>query len=252
MLGSRGGQLLSGAGGYSSLLSGIDLIDLTRGEGEWRNMQDILRRSFRVLFEQFERQQTQMNELNESFSLLKKEQTKKMNSAEINAVIDSKMVTFARAASVDEVNALRAQLTEMRSNLERKANIRYVDESLQRKVNKSDLILQHHHSATTAASSPNLTSQLIEQINSKIFSVEQRMSAIEMMTKLSSEHDSLLVAGQINEIKSKLATKVDTKDLETALLCRVERVDLDVQLHQKADRNAMNEVRDARGRFPVP
>jgi Arc/MetJ-type ribon-helix-helix transcriptional regulator len=226
----------------SHLLSGIDLIDLTRGEGEWRNMQDIIRRSFRLLFEQFERQQTQMNELTDSFTLLKKEQNKKMNSTEINSLIDSKMVSYARAASLDDMNTLRGQVTEIRSNLERKATIRYVDESLQRKANKSDLLLQHH-SLTTAAASPNLSSQLIEQVNSKIFSVEQRMAAIETMTKLSSEHEQLIVTGQLNEIKSKLATKVDSKDLEAALLCRVERVDLDLQLHQKADRNAMNEVR---------
>lgn len=224
----------------SATLSGIDLVDLSRGEGEWRNMQDIIRRSFRILFEQIESQQGQINSLTESYNTLKKDQLKKMDISDMNSYFDSKMVTYARAASIDDVNTLRGHITELRSNLERKANIRYVDDLLQRKANKSDLIM---HQPQGQSSGVNLSSQLIEQINSKMYSMEQRMASMETMVKLSSEHENTLIKHQLHEVRSQLLGKVDKRDLETAMLTRVERTEFDLQLHQKVDRNHLNEVR---------
>jgi hypothetical protein len=249
--------MMAGIGHPSSALSesylhSIDLRDLTRGEGEWRNMQEVIRRTFRSLFEQIHHQQLQITTLSDSITTLKKDSHKKVNSSDISGIIDSKMAQYVRSASVDDLNGLRTQLTELRSNVEKKANIRYVDDLLQRKANKTDLLFPTHHSTpsypytsclTSAPSQPSGTPQFMESMNSKISSIEQRIVAMETMMKLSTEHDQILFQSQLNDLKAKVTNKVDVKEMETALLSRVEKTDLDMQLHLKADRNSMNEVR---------
>jgi hypothetical protein len=232
-----------------SYLRSIDLRDLSRGEGEWRNMQEVIRRTFRCLFEQIHHQQLQITTLSDSITTIKKESHKKANSSEISGIIDSKMAQYVRSASVDDLNSLRTQIAEIRSNLEKKANIRYVDDSLQRKANKTDLLFPHHphpYSSssvpTTAPSYSSTSSQFLEPMNLKISSIEQRLVAMETMMKLSTEHDQILFQSQLNDLKAKVSSKVDVKEMETALLSRVEKADLDIQLHHKADRNSMNEV----------
>jgi hypothetical protein len=42
---------------------GVDLASLSRGEGEWRNLQEIIRKSFFASFQQIERQQEQINQV---------------------------------------------------------------------------------------------------------------------------------------------------------------------------------------------
>lgn len=44
---------------------GIDMNDLARGQGEWQNMQDVIRRSFRSVFDHMSQQQDQIRQLNE-------------------------------------------------------------------------------------------------------------------------------------------------------------------------------------------
>jgi hypothetical protein len=44
---------------------GVDRADLSGGSGEWRNVQDVLRRAFRGLLEQGAAQQRQIDQLSE-------------------------------------------------------------------------------------------------------------------------------------------------------------------------------------------
>ena len=48
---------------------GIDVDDMSRGQGEWKNMQEVIRRSFRAVFEHMSNQQDQIKELNEVCTL---------------------------------------------------------------------------------------------------------------------------------------------------------------------------------------
>lgn len=250
---SRNGSVSVALG--ESYLHHIDLRDLTRGEGEWRNMQEVIRRTFRVLFEQIHSQQLQITSLVESIANLKKESYRKVNSVDLSRIIDSKMTQSGRSSgtAVDDCQTLRIQMTELRSALEKKASVRYVDDLLQRKVNKTDLLFtqpQHHHHPPYhphPSTQPSGTPQVIESMSSKISSLEQRMVAMETMMKLSTEHDQILFQSQLNDLKAKMVNKVDAKEMETALMSRVERADLDLQLHQKADRNSINEVRKSLG-----
>lgn len=53
---------------------GIDLADMAAGRGEWRNLQDVIRRSFRAVFDQIGMQQQEIGRLNEVLSVLCREE----------------------------------------------------------------------------------------------------------------------------------------------------------------------------------
>ena len=44
---------------------GIDMSDMATGQGEWTNMQDVIRRSFRTVFDHIGQQQTEIGQLKE-------------------------------------------------------------------------------------------------------------------------------------------------------------------------------------------
>ena len=126
----------------TTLFPGIDLHDLSYGEGKWRNMQDVLRSSFCMAFEYIERQHHQIASLTDTLSALRKDIDKisveKVNNTDVSHMIESKLIAQSRIATIDDMSSLTAQLAEIRANMERKATIRYVDESMKRKVDKTD------------------------------------------------------------------------------------------------------------------
>jgi hypothetical protein len=67
-------------------MSLFDLTDLDRGEGEWRNMQEVIRRTFRSTIKQIERQQEQINNLVAVTTNLREVLSTKMSAASLKKV----------------------------------------------------------------------------------------------------------------------------------------------------------------------
>ena len=74
-----------------------DLTDLIRGEGEWRNMQDVIRKTFRMTFMQMEKQQEQIDSLLKTTHTLKEALSSKMSEKEVNQLISNQDVTAKKA-----------------------------------------------------------------------------------------------------------------------------------------------------------
>ena len=65
----------------------FDYSDLMRGEGEWRNMQDVIRRAFKHSFEKIEQQQEQINQLVSTVTVLKSQIAAKPTSQEVDDMV---------------------------------------------------------------------------------------------------------------------------------------------------------------------
>ena len=124
----------------------FDLTDLMRGEGEWRNMQEVVRRSFRFTFEKIEQQQEQISQLVGTIASLKSQIAAKPTSQEVDDMVSSKLRKSSRPASRDEIDEIRQQLADIRADMQRKASTRYVDDALRRKLDKSDALVKNMQS----------------------------------------------------------------------------------------------------------
>ena len=64
----------------------MDLTDLVRGEGEWRNMQEVIRKTFKLTFLHLEKQQEQIDKLTSVTATLRDALATKMTEKEIDLV----------------------------------------------------------------------------------------------------------------------------------------------------------------------
>jgi hypothetical protein len=174
----------------------VDEIDLARGEGDWANMQAVVRKSFAALFNVVEKQQQQITDLTETVSKLKREIEKKPDRGEMNTQIKQN-ITDARGVLAPDVlrrgdlTAVHSLLVDVKADVERKASIRYVDDACRRKIDKSDVTMR-----------PLL--QNTEHISKLAVDISQLRQSVERYDQ---------IPGQITEIKAKAASKDDVKNL---------------------------------------
>jgi chromosome segregation ATPase len=126
----------------SSLLTtfGVEETDLRRGEGDWTHIQPVVRRSFAALFEVVARQQSQILELQQANANLRREIAMKPDRLDFERMLnDFKVLSGPEPASRHDIASMHTMLLELRSGLERKASMKYVDEALRRKVDRIEL-----------------------------------------------------------------------------------------------------------------
>ena len=121
----------------------MEYDDLIRGEGEWRNMQEIIRKTFRVTFEKISRQQEQILQLNQSLIALKTQTTAMPTGQELNDIILCKVRSLPKDISRNEIDDIRQQLADLRADVQRRPSMRYVDDSLRRKLDKTDALVKN-------------------------------------------------------------------------------------------------------------
>jgi hypothetical protein len=116
----------------------MDLRNLMHGEGEWKNMQDIIRLTFKSVFEKIGHQEQEILKMNDVLKENKLSILRKVDNEEINKIVDKKIKHNLKHMNTDDIDELKSDFSSMKLALERKANIQYVDESLRNKANKSD------------------------------------------------------------------------------------------------------------------
>lgn len=121
------------------------------GTGEWKNMQDIVRNSFQYCFEKIESQQSVIANLQQEVNALK---SKVVNSPtlerqDVEDIINRHLINNKSVLPQANVTEFYKLISNIESQMQLKASIKYVDESLRNKVSKSDLMVSQLHSDHT-------------------------------------------------------------------------------------------------------
>jgi len=116
--------------------------DLIRGEGEWRNMQPIVRSTFKSLLDQVDRQQQQIEGLLEIALNLKAQLALRPSMEEVERIVADKLRQLPRSVSKEKHENVVLSLQELRSEVERRATVQYVDDCLRRKIDRSDSLVR--------------------------------------------------------------------------------------------------------------
>lgn len=143
---SRTSNLTRHGAGISTLaLPGVDIVSMTRGDGEWRNMQEIVRRTLKVAFETIDKQAKQIGRLTGQIASLQSQQQKIVSRDEILELIEerlerSKLTGKKRYVLRPELESMSIAIAQIKQDLERKASMRYVHDVLRGKIDKSDAV----------------------------------------------------------------------------------------------------------------
>eukprot|EP01038_Epipyxis_sp_PR26KG_P012676 gene12676-16995_t len=126
-------------------LNNIDLNAIAFGEGEWINMQDVVRKSFILCFSQMKIQQEQISKLNQQLTQYK-EQTNELMSSKVS--LDD-LATNLKVAQhgINREDSLRMDrieqsIAKMNSELNRKVTTEHVNTLMKLKVDKSDAVIK--------------------------------------------------------------------------------------------------------------
>jgi len=211
--------------------STIDLTNMMRGEGEWKNMQEIVRRTLKMCFDQMEKQGELVAHLTGQVAGLKSQLASKVNREEIESMMKAQHLGAISAANVSskhyvshsEHDKLKDQFTHLRNDLERKASVRYVDECLRRKVDRSDLLVKNLATFSAAQYSSQLTQMYQELTDTKTAVEALSRATSDMQRDVQGVQDLPVVRSQMeaiyrsmqdyypkNHVKALLEQKVST------------------------------------------
>lgn len=200
----------------------FNVSDLNKGEGEWKNMQDIIRKAFRYVIDHNETQQTQLNLLNNSIISLKSQLAGKYSKEEVEELLvnKNKYILPREDKLLKEIDELKLQIIDLKSELERKASFRYVDDSLRRKLDRSDSVIQ----SLVSISGPQHTKELayimneLGQLKGKDDFIMKTLNEINEQLKLcGSNNDIKLIQSQMNELYSEIAACPHRNEIDSML-----------------------------------
>ena len=128
------------------LLFGIDETDLKRGEGDWQNIQPVVRKAFSAMLETITRQQVHITEMNSIIGALRQEVLQRPNYKEFESKFNDFRARLPEPVSRTEMATVQGIVREIKSDLEKKATLRYVDDAIRRRPERYDFSTVQHSS----------------------------------------------------------------------------------------------------------
>ena len=118
--------------------------DLARGEGEWRNMQPVLRNALLQLFDTVGKQHAQIQDLCDVCSALRTQLALRPTHEDLREALSDKQQRMAYSGRERaDAHSLTAQLSELKVEVQRKASVQYVDDCQRRKLDRSEAVVRH-------------------------------------------------------------------------------------------------------------
>jgi hypothetical protein len=145
--------------------SSLNSSDLRDGDGEWKNVPEVLRDMFLSLLEITEKQARKTSKLESQVASLTSQLTSRTTVEEIESIIEIKFKNHKRKGSKSNdrnENDFRVQMSKLQLDIEGKAEIKYVDHCLRKSLEKSALLIsedrQQYRSSTITTPSMSLGS----------------------------------------------------------------------------------------------
>lgn len=176
-----------------------DLTDLMRGEGEWRNIQPSVRKAFKAQNEIIQALQGQINTLMDSISGLKSQVASKLTKDEIELMLNCREKATHKFAKKTDLDRLQQELSDIKGELQRKANSRHVDECLRRKVDK---ISQIHTNPSSLSQNQDHFYELQLKSEQVLHRINETDNALQYCVRLD---DLVLIKAQLDDVHGMVA-----------------------------------------------
>ena len=184
---------------------GVNIDEMLRGDGQWKNMQGIVRKTLKACFDQMDRQNEHISNLTDQVNSLKLQMLSGVDREEVCRIVENRMdrttssskKKFVPRADFDK---LENTVYNIKNDVERKASIRYVDECMRKKVDRSDIIVRSLQADTVAKHTTQLT-----QLHHQLADVQQAIDGLtKISTELSCEIKATHEVGDYNLLKNQM------------------------------------------------
>lgn len=127
-----------------------NLADLAFGNGEWRNMQEVVRKTFKAILEKQQQQSEQTANLSLQVVKLKEELSRRPTWEDVENLVTMKSThdrhlashqsrPLAYSTSVSDLDDMKLQIAKLQSDSERRVTVQSLQAALNRKADKVDL-----------------------------------------------------------------------------------------------------------------
>lgn len=222
---------------------------MVRGEGEWRNMQEVIRKTFKITFLQLERQQEQIEKLMGVTSTLREALSTKMTEKEVELLLATRLRDTKKGPKED-MAIMMHQLSEIKAEVERKASLRYVDDSLRRKVDKSDVLVRTSQSIQTSQAASNAFAGFnaeVTKLSGEVGSLRGKFDGMEKLLADQNDRirssattgDMLGVQNQLNQLYKAVQECPRKEEIVRIYDKKVDRREFEKALLDKADKSSV-------------
>ncbi|RYH28522.1 hypothetical protein EON65_11830 [archaeon] len=227
-------------------LRSIDLTDLSRGEGDWRNMQDVVRRTFRICLENQQKQADKIAQLSHQVTKLQEDCHRKPSWEDVERLVETRLLANSHRKSVatgsPPLDEIRLELSQVRASLDHKVNTRTLDCLLAKKVDKADILLRN----LTESNSSALQSDLVK-LKSEVLDITSRLDLVESEMDKDSKtvdlpqlsRDMVLLRAQVENIYKSFHDYYNKDHLKHLLEQKVSHNELPSLLAAKASDDAV-------------
>lgn len=228
----------------------IDYEGLLRGEGEWKNMQEIICRTFRILIDQNNHQIDLISKLQSQIHLVKDELNQRPTWNDIERMVDSKILNDKKKNSKfnNEVDQLKIEVAHLKSDLEKKVSTNYFELSMKKKMDRSEAIIKANPKYVQSHHSDN--DEDIKKLKIDLLHVKSEVESIsDVITSNFQSYDIPRVCSDVCVMRSQIEHLTNTvhnyqtkEEISFLLNQKANKLDLETQISQKADSSTLNKV----------
>lgn len=232
------------------------MSDLAHGHGEWKNMQEIIRRTFLQVLEKQADQDNRIASLSGEVTKLKSELTHRPTWEDVEGMLKMqqhhmKQASFAlnpigsqhhhhHGSSVPaDIHDMKIQIAQLQSDFERKVSIQSLQTMLSRKVDKADFQFVKESGDKLASRTEDITKLKlgVVDIRSQIDNLQEEFDRFSRATGIkNSVMDISVVKVQLEALFRRVHEQIySIDDVNNLLKQKVDRSDVESQLTKKLD-----------------
>jgi hypothetical protein len=205
----------------------LDMNALVHGLGDWQNMQDVVRKAFQYSFESQKMQAESINKLCSQVSKLKEELKNRPSWEDVDRLVDLKLLAEKKKttkALSGEIDQMKLQIAHLRTEMEKKVSVNYLEMSLNKKMDKSEVVMKDLTRFTLKEYDEDMKKVRFEltQLKSDVEHIHETMSAnLKSFDNAKAATDIALMKAQIESIVGRLREYQTREEVNLALNSRV-------------------------------
>jgi hypothetical protein len=231
------------------MLSDKAASDLDRGEGEWLNMQPVIRKAFKDNYDWLGTHQEAMEKLNHAFIKLSSKLESRVDSTELKEAVEKHVSgAFKKAAREDKSGDKIAQLSyelakfnSLRVEIEKKVGKEDLQEQLRLKVDRTDTSIKQLFGNIVTSNLETMKSELETMRSEELENTETKLGQLgKDLTNTKDKFDKRLCEVEalhevLEGVKNKFELYPSYSALHSMMDRKADKSTLDAALPQKAD-----------------
>jgi hypothetical protein len=200
----------------------ISYNDMVYGQGEWKNLQEVIRKTFKACFSDLKQHDEELSSLTEQIHTLKEELNNRPTWEDLDKMIQLKLPSNVRnGAGVYAESDLQQQILQLRTEMEKKVSLSYFEMTLGKKMDRSDVLVRELSRFSLKEYQDDIKRLKMDQIHyqSQIDEIQEMVRKQQVQTNVCSTKfdDIALLQALLESLQKSVYERPTTHFVETTM-----------------------------------